>query len=626
MPRFAPALAAALLGVGMSLAAQRPGSWVPLSLGSPVVPTNIHQLGKTCTYLEAGKLWFFSGFTRTWKSIPVSTSAGPATVANDMAYVRDGGQLHAFSSYRGTIETLNVSATATVVNPSAQRNDSILCVVDANVLWTFSCFRGVWTSLALASPSPRIATQRHAVVVADGTTFRGMSAFHGNWISTNSAFPATTAAADGSWGMIETAAIYYGFSATRNSWSTAPALASGAQRLVEEDCIVHWDNNIAIAYTGLRGGFATTAIPGTATVSGEALVVAIQAGTNLRLYSAVLNQWTSTSTLGVAAITIRPHLVSWNDAGTVGAYSPFHGTVATAPAIASADASNQGVAAVVDANATRLFLFSTLTGTWVQAPANAVVTLPDMIWCGALLRTNTGFLAFSGRSGRFVALPASAGAIKWIDNNSSVLAVEDGNTLHVYEPRRETWLQVAKSSSAPWTVRIWRTTLLAIDGATVHGYGTLSGQIESYTLPAPPTEFNANSESVRAGVGTTLALFGATPDCVTLYQFPEFRRVYATGAQLEVQLHGAPGSAVWGLLSSIAAVPLSLPPYGELLLDTASLSATSLGTLPADGRVTWTFVVPDLAVLRGLEPAFQGLVQPVSGTPYLTRMASVRLQ
>ncbi|MCC6669561.1 MAG: hypothetical protein IT458_00755 [Planctomycetes bacterium] len=619
-----PLLLAVLAGAA-SLGAQRPSSWVPLQLGAPLVPTAITQLGKVCVYQEPNRVWFFSGFARQWRQAATTAAQPTVRVCNDLAYVLDTGRILAFASYRGTVETLNVSAGATVLNPSSQRNDSILCVQDGATLWTFSCFRGVWTSRTLVSGNAKIATQRHVAVVADGTQLHAMSAFDGTWVSHTAAAAGTAAKADGAWGMVETPTTLYGFSAQRGTWSSAPAPGAGAGSLANEDCIVYWDQFRAIAYTGLRGGFATAPIPGAATVSGEALVAVVQSGTTLQLYSAVHNAWTVTSTNTVAALAVRSHLVTWNDGGRLSAYSPFTTSIASLPVAVSADASNQAVAAAVDANGTQLYLYSSLTGTWATAPAGSPAALPALIWCGALIRTPSGFTAYSGRSGTFVTLPASATAAKWIDPNSSVMAVEDTAALHVFEPRRETWLSVAKSGTAPLTVRIWRSTLLAIDGATVHGFGSMAGEIESHTLPVPPTEFNANSESLRAGVGTTLVAFGATPDCTTLYQFPEFRRVYTLGSVLEVQVHAAPGAQAWGLLSTPAAAPIAIPPLGELLLDPGFLFVNPLGALPADGRATWRLPIPDLPGLLGLEIGFQALVQPATGTPYLSRLATVGL-
>ena len=616
-----------LLVVHAALPAQRPASWVPLTLTNPIVPTAIGQLGKTCAYVEGNKLSFFSAFSRVWKSTTaVAASVANLRVLNDLAFLVDQGQIIAFSSYRGEIEVLPISATATVVNPTAQRNDSILSVLDGSTLWTFTCFEGKWKSRTLMTATPRIVTQRHVLMVADGTNFHGMSAFDGTWVTTTSPLPSSAGFADGSWGILETPTTLYGFSAQRAAWSTTPALGVGVQSTRREDTVVYWDDNTAVAYTGLRGVFASIPItPGT-TVDAEALVAVTRNNGQCNLFSAVQGTWIPATAPSTAIFAIKAHQITWNDAfGTVASYSPFTASVTPLTVAASSVGNNDGVAAAVDVLLQRLYLFSTLTGSWVTAPADAVVAIPNFIWCGALLRSSNGFYAFSGRTGRFVPLPASAAAVAWIDSNSSVMAVEDGNTLSVFEPRREVWLSVQKVNSSPLLVRIWRTTLLAVDGSTVHGFGTLAGTFESFTLAAAPTEINANSESLRAGVGTTLACFGGAPDLVTLYQFPEFRRVYTMGSNLEIQLHAAAGSQAWALVGVIAPVPITIPVLGDLFLNPGSFSIVPLGSLPQDGRASLKFAVPDVGVLRRLEPCFQGIVAPITGTPYLTRLASVLL-
>jgi hypothetical protein len=554
-------------------------------------------------------------------------SANPTVrVFNDIAFVLDGPRIVAFSSYKASIAILPVSPAATVLNPAAQSNDSILTVIDGTTLWTFSCFLGTWTSRVLTTPTPRIATQRHALVLGEGTSLWGMSAFFGTWVPATASTPAAAAFANGSWGVIETPGTVYGFSAQRNAWSSAPALGAGVTSSRNEDCIVWSDASTALAYTGLRGVFASTPIPSQPfTISSEALVSAVQSGSQLRLYSAVLGSWTSFVTVGTPSLSVRPQMVQWSDGGILSAYSPFVGTVATMPIGASVDASNQGVAAAVDIRSSRVYLYSTLTGAWVAAPRDAVVALPSMIWCGALLRTSTGYAAYVGRTGRFVHLATSAAAIAWTDSNSSIIAVEDGTTLSLFEARAERWISVPIATPPLSVVRIWRTTVLAVDGSTVYGFGSGSGTVESTTLSGPPVEVTSNSENGRVAFGNTLAAFGSTSDLTTLYQFPEFRRVYALGSTLHLQMRAAPGSAAFALVGIASAVPLVIPPFGELLLEPATMFSVSLGVVGAESRLAFGFVLPDTPVLRGLELGFQGVVQPPAGIAYLTRLATVGL-
>jgi hypothetical protein len=628
MLRAMPAIHRCLFAVFCSLpvVAQRPSSWVPLTIPAGYVPANANQLGKTCVYTDGQTLRFFSGFARSWQSATLVNAAATVRVFNDLAFAVDTGQIHAFSSYRGTVETLPVSPAASIVNPSTQRNDSILVVIDGTTVWTFSAFRGQWTGHQVTSANVQVATQRHVALLADGTALYGMSAFTGSWVPAAAAGPVSRLAADGSWGVVEAGSSLHGFSAQRSAWSSAPLPAS-AQHLDREDCVVYWNATTAVAYAGLRGTFAATVVTPITVVQADALVVSAQTGPQVEYFSAVLGTWTQHTMTGAPTVTVRPHLATASDAGTLAAFSPFTGNIAVAPFTVLSQSSNQGVVAAIDQVTGALWMYSALTGAWTPAPAGAATGLPDLIWCGALLNAPNGFHAFSGRSGRFVALQPGTGAVRHYDSNSSVLAVEDDNALHVFEPRREVWLSAPKANPGqPFLVRIWRTTFLAVDGAVVHGYGTCAGQIESHTLPAPPAEFTANSESLRAGVGSTLVAFGATPDIVTLHQYPEFRRVFTAGSDLEIQLHGEAGAPHFATIGLLGGAPLSLPPYGELYADPATLTAFGFGLLPADGRATFRLAVPDLPGLRGLEVCFQGFVQPGAGTAYTTRLATVRVQ
>ena len=607
------------------LAAQRPASWVPLNLPSPIVATSINQLGKTCAYAETNRVSFFSAFARTWTTVPTLVNNPATRVFNDMACVADTGQIIAFSSYRGSVEILPVGAGATILNPAAQRNDSILLVRDGSTLWSFSAFLGSWSQRQLTTASPVIATQRHVAIVAEGTALYGMSAFDGVWVPFTATAPITAASADGSWGVAESASDLYGFSAQRKTWSAAPIPPAPVSVVRREDCIVYWNTVMATAYTGLRGAFATQIVPGLTSVFADAVTAAAQAGVDVYLYSAVLAQWRHVQTQGVATVVARPHLVTVNDAGTLSAYSPFLGTVSTMPVTASSETGNAGVAAALTANLPQqLYLYTPLTGQWTAAPAGTPAVLPAMTWNGALVATPGAYAAYSGRSGQFIPLAATPTAT-FVDSNSSVMAMEDQSNLYVFEPRREVWLTQPKVNAAPLTVSIWRTTLLAVDGSTVHGFGSFAGEIESYTLPGGPTETGANSESLRAGVGTLLVAFGGTPDLVTLYQFPEFRRIFAAGSDLGLQLHGAAGAAALAFAGRRATTPIAVPGLGTLFLDPLLLLPIPLGALPADGRAAASLAVPDDLALRGAEVLFQAVVAPPVGTPYLTRTASVGL-
>lgn len=605
--------------------AQRESSWARLALRTSPNVANLTQLGKVALYVDGTTVHFFSGFHRAWRSATLQSGNSTTGVFNDIAYVVEPTQVLAFSAYRGVVEPLAVSPAATVLN--TQRNDSILIVQDGLTLYTFTAFEGRWRSRLLAGPTPRVVTNRHAALLVEGNQFAGMSAFHGTWSAIDGGAPAQALRADGSWGTVETATRIFAFSAQRNAWQSTAALP-GMQARASEDCILYWNATDAIGYTGLRHKFAHTSLSGATPIAvADALFAIVQDGTTLHFFSAVLGRWNRTNTSTVVAIQTGRQIASWQDGGSVHAYSPFHGTITATQVPIAQFATNHGVVAALptfdrDGN---VRLYSSLLGAFVEAPAGSAHQLPELVWAGALLRTSTGYSAFSGRTGRFTPLPASSSALTWTNPDSGILAIEDTNAFHVFEARREAWLDVAKTPGSNLQVAIWRTTLVAIDGNTAHGFGTLSGELESIQLPAPVTHVGANSESDRVIAGTDIYAFGATPDVTTLYQYPEFRRVYTTGSDLEVRVSGEPLAGTILLTSFLARSSVALPAIGSLYLDPNALVTLPLGSLSPEGNTSLVSMLPEVSYLMGRELYFQALLLPGSGTPYLSRLASVGL-
>ncbi|MBK9386907.1 MAG: hypothetical protein IPN34_18995 [Planctomycetes bacterium] len=610
-------------------AAQRPSAWAELPLGGPFQPSAVRQLGKTCAYLQGTTLHAFSAFTKSWTALTSVGASAQLDAFNDLAWAWDRARFSAFSAYRGRFESIAIGPGAQLLNPPSQRNDSILVVQDGSTLWTFSAFTGQWTSRALQSSAPLLGVQRHTLVLADGATFAGFSAFRGRWVDLATNDSAVAAQANGSWGVIEGAQQLYGFSAERETWATHPLLAGPTQSFAGEDLVLYSAPGEALAYSGLTGTFRATQVPITAMLRADALIGAVRGGVDLHLFSAVLGTWRHEALpTSATAVQVMPQIAIWHEPTTqqLSAYSPFTGQVAAAPEPSVFFQANQACAySMADLQSKPLF-FSALAGAWFPAPSDVKVEQPTLTWCGSLVRTDRGHAAFSGRSGRFVNLPTGPTAQPRYDVNSSVIAVEEAHALHVFDARFERWASVPKQSSGPLSIAIWRTSLVAVDGAFAHGFGTLSGELETIALPAPPTLFAANSESARVAAGGSLFAFGATPDLTTLHQFPEFRRVLSVGGTLELNLRAESGSSALLAIGRASAQPQNLSGYGEWWVDLVGASFVGLSIPAGEVRGAKRFAVPLDPSLRGLEPALQAWVLPPSGAIYATQPTTVGIR
>jgi hypothetical protein len=614
-------LAAPLLVTAALLPAQAPGSWVPLQLGSPYSLGAVSQLGKILAYREGGRQHVFSAFTRRWRSVAVSATV-TTRVANDWLLVEDGTTWHAFSAWRGVFETITVGVGATYLNPANNRNDSLIVVRDGGDFVVFSGFTGRWVRRPVG-PGARLAVQDHTLVVADGTTLLGISAFDGSWVTSSAAAAATNLAADGTVGALEAGGTIHAFSAHTRQWMTAP-IPAAATRLVAADVILWWNQAQALAFSGLRGAFTTTAILGVTTAGANERSLALVAPAGAWLYSASRGAFTFHAMASPTAL-LRTDVVLLQDAAGLAAFSALTGTVAPLPGAFGQVGANTTTAAAVDQQTGRPHLFSAFTGTWSPAPADALPNvLPEQTWNAALVTTTTGFKAFSARSGRFVALAPGATPVQHVDANSAILAVSDASAVHVFEPRREVWLSAPRGGSGPMQTRIWRTTFLGIDGQDLFGFGASSGTLEKTTVTGAIADFNANSESLRVATASTLLGFAGVADLTTSAQFPEFRRQQPRGAPLGLHVAAPPSSFCAAVLGLRAGAPIPLP-VGEFLIDPSALFPFPFPPVDLEGRSALPIAVPDDAALAGLQVLFQVAVMPPAGQAYLTRLAAVTI-
>jgi hypothetical protein len=253
---------------------------------------------------------------------------------------------------------------------------------------------------------------------------------------------------------------------------------------------------------------------------------------------------------------------------------------------------------------------------------DALPGLQSLAGTAALLPTATGFRAFSARTAAFVPL-ASVGGVAQTNTAAAPALVYDNASVHCFDARRDRWLSLPRNGTGQPTVGIWRTAALVLDGNDAIGFGTQSGTLARTTLPEPVLAWRANSESLGLTMQGHLAAFSALPVPTSLWQYPDFRRAFVTGAPFRLHVRLLPGDAAFFGGGLLAAAPQSFPGLGELLLDPASTHVQFvLPEVDAD-RAVMTIPVPDSPALRGASFWFQSLVLPSSGAPYLSDAATL---
>ena len=620
MYRASLLLLTAVLAIS-SLPAQRPVAWVEAKVPNGVLTANFSQLGKLVVYRQQTNISVFSAFRRDWKSLSITQNA-TTRQTNGWLLVQDGGRWTAYSGFRGRFETIQVGASATVLNPVSNRNDSILLVLDGNDLYAFSAFTGTWVKRRV-SPGARFAVQRQTAVAVDGTTVLGMSASTGKWVSSSISGQVLAVDAETSTASVETATTIYAFSSPKRSW-TSVARPNSPKRSALGDVVVWASGATTLAFSGLRAKFATAATGPATKVTVDRELAVVESSRGMYFYSAAHGTWTRLVPGSNSLLRTAGAMALVTDDNATHAYSALRAAISTQSIVAANADVTTCVAAVVPKSG-RLRLYSAITGAWQLAPSGTANIVPALARQAALVKSGSTWSAFSARSGRFVPRQVSASAQEFVDSKSSLVAIVEADKLHVFDPRRETWLDVATKSRVK--IRLWRTTLVAHDDNRAFGYGSQAGEIESIALPGSVTSINASSECARISTAKSILAYSAVPDLTSMAQFPEFRRIATYGAAHGMQLRGEARAAVVLAMAGTAKNAIRIPVWGTLFLSPQSLIALPApAPVSSEGRLVLTVPVPDSAGLRGVELFFQALVVPPSGTVYLTRLCNVMIR
>lgn len=620
-------LLTALLSLTGLLHGQRPGSFVP----APVVaaPGAVDHLGKMLWFVEGSDLHAFSATTRRWVTVPVTAST-TVRQANDWLLVTDTSFVAAMSSTRGVFDVLPVSSGATVLNAPSARNDGIVLVLDGSTLWSFSGFRGRWTSLVVR-PSAVISVQRNVAIVSDGNQLLGMSALTGDWVPQTTTHPVAAIGSADTAGWATDGLDGFGFSAIRGLWARHPLPAGApAAPMATRDAVLWMGSQEALAFSGVRGAFAATPIQGgsTATLADHWAHVVDPTGTIHRMFSVPNADWVALTTAPAPTLQMAEATGLFVEAGRVVGYSALLSTTTALGATAAASSVNATVGAVLDAATMAPHLFSSMSGTWHRAPSPIDPALPILARNGAILQDTSGgrVVAFTPRGDRFVPRTVAGNPSLHSNSGSSVIAVEDDAHLAVFEPRRGAWLETQLSATdRPLDLRIWRTVLVAAGDRVALGYSAASGALERGTFAGHVLELRASSEVGAVITDAEVVAFAAVPDLHTDAQFPEFRRMFGRGATLDLHANG-PAGALVGAVSGIAPGPaVVLPGLGEFLLDPNAVIPVPVGSLDPDGTTVLRLPIPDLPTLRGVELGFQAVVVPTGAPAYLTQLASLRI-
>ena len=612
---WATLLWATLLAAG---AASQSPAWAELQVPQGVVSNAIKGQGKLVTYDEGNTLQVYSAVTRTWHPISKSPSAS-VRLFNDCVVVLEPSSCQALSSHTGQCVAVATAGVGALLNPSNQKNDSIILVRSGSQLHAFSAFTGQWTTREV-SASYAVTTQRHVAILQDGPLLAAMSAFDGEWHDHNHGSNITGVGADGTVATASSATLNFAFSAHTRTWSTASAM-SNETFFRGDDWALWLANGTALAFSGLRGAFVADTSGATAITGSTDLYALLTTPTGLRAFSAVTGDLISIPgspnavDLGGAAALIH------YGAATIG-YSPLRQQVASLPIAATASAASNSVAYATDA-AGQSFAWSSLTASWHQAPAPTTGSAPALSTTTIGFLTPTNAYAFAARSGLFIA--HGAPLLGLTSNPTSAPLVGHDATQHVaFDTDGERWTASPRTSTSAPTFKIWRTSALVIDGTTAHGFGAQAAVWHPRDLGPSPNNAVANSEVAFVYSSHQIAACSMLPEIVAFQQFPHFRRVQPRGAP--VSFAAAPEDAAFAI-AAIAppAAPTTIPGLGTLLLDASQAVLIPIAPTAKRPVVQVTLQLPADLVLSGSVLASQLLVLPTTAMPYVSSRATVSI-
>ncbi len=596
------------------LTAQRPSLWTTVTM--PPGAASLNAIGTTVSFTSPGAVHLYSGVTKRWTVVPV----GPgATVfqANDYFIVRDGTTLHGLATHVDTLETITVSAAATVVSGSASSSWTTL-VADGATAYAFGAFHGKWETQALTAPNPTMAVSRLCGLLLDGTTAYGVSAHHGTFVPVAADAAATLALVrESEVGTANSPGVLRAFSAQQNTWGVqnVPGATGSLQR---DEFAMMWAGNQVWAYSGLSGTMSShTATAPITTIDGAEGVAGFVDGGDVVCYGAGRGQFV-TMPASNPTLTFDYHLAFVDEGNQVTPFSAI--TTSFGPTLVGAFGLGSNDDIGYAANTTQVFGYSPIVNVWSLAPISTPLST-SLVRSAIVLGDATGYCAMSARTATWVSLPTSTIGVYQAPSNSATFVALDGfgETAHVFDARLGRWASLTGPS--PWTVDISRHTVVVHDGQSAHGFGQPSSEWYPLTFAGATTSVDVASSIAAIVHGTDqLSVYCVQGSFSYQGRYPEFTQAINLGQTIHMHQVGAPGSLLFSLIG-LQPGYLDVRPAvdGVVYIDPALAVANVWPQLiDGDGLLEMDFTVPNDAAFVGLQLHFQNLVLEPSRQPWLS--------
>lgn len=615
-PNFNRALLGAfVLASSSSLAfADPPSNWKTITL-PPNQISIPNSIGTTVSFLTSTDAWLYSGITKEWTVLPVS-SPSPIFQANDYCIIQDGNLIHGYASHTGKVDTIVTSGAATVVSGPAS-SSWVTLVADGTTLYGFGGFHGKWESVTLSQPNPTLVANRLIGLALDGSTVYGLSAHHGTFVPV-AADPAAllTVVGEAEAATASSPGVFRGFSAQQNNWVTQ-AVPVGALSIQKNEIAVLWSGNQAWGYSGLTGTIASyTASAPIANIDGAEGVAGFVDGSDVVCFSAGRGQFVSRPAVS-PSFYFDYHFAIITEPGSVTPFSALTGQYGASLPGTYTIVSNDAVA-YLD-SPTGDYAYSPVLNTFAAAPLSNPTSV-SAVRDSVVLGHSSGYEAYSARHGTWVSLATSLTGSFLAPTSGATFAAIDGigEIVHVFDARLNRWATV--TGQGPLTIKISRHTIMAHDGVTGFGFGQPSGEWYAEPLTQAPSKFDTASSIGTLTHGSELSVYSVQGSFAYTGRYPEFTQAINLGNTLRLHQVAPPGSNLLLLLGIQPAYIDMGTTLGHLYIDPAFFVVIAWPVaVDGDGILDMDLPVPNNPVIIGLQPQLQNYVIPPAGAdPWLS--------
>lgn len=596
---------AAILAAG-TLSAQLP-DWVPFPVTNP---TRLFEEGHILVAQEVGAVHVFSTYTRRWATIQTTSPSAQFFGFDDHVVIQDGNSFSGFAVRYGVFVPVATSSPSpfSLTLPSAS---FLSVVIDGPDLHTFSPFTGTWNTLHTSIAGP-LAAASSVAVFSDGSTVFGYSPFYNQFVPLQATGAISSTSAAGYCAYATDGQIHYAFSAVQNSWTTLPSApaAVAALSFSRNGNVVLSDGIHVDLFSGITGQYTRIAVTQTPTITRGEQIVVVEDFPITHVWSAITNTTGFFVSTAPPILTVTQYIALLQDGQDLHVFSAPKGAFGPTLQGTWSPTASYSVAFATDGIGGNM-AYSALLNTWAAGPNGSFGSA--LTQNGAVMQDVGRYLhGYSARTGAWSTI--ATGTIDTTVSHGSSYCARAGNDLYAFNERYGHWAHTTTTSPARLTTK--RETVVADYGSEAQAYCIWNDHWAPRQLSSPAISVLVSDDSALIQDSNGLHGFGGSCQVSTWGLYPEWWRFITRGTACPIHVAGEPGAGAL-LAMSFGSTSLTIPGIPGQLGVPLNHSSLMFGIIPSEGMWVVPLTVPNLPALAGLTLNTQALVWPPSG-PYFT--------